>query len=438
MVVYYVYIREIEMKRLIFVIVALLGMLFASPLFAATPMEDRSELTVPFQSDGTIEIHNNTGPVTVQTWDKPEVKISYRKWVRFDSSSQAKNLLEAAKAETNVFGNNLKITNYIPPSKKEYGNGRVMFDYKLWVPKSSNLFVKTGAGKIEIHDLNGKCEAKSKKGNIFLKNIQGPVNAHTEYGYVNAKMIKGNTELATTKGDIKCEEIDGALSVHTHDGTVRLSHIKGDSLRSTSKSGDQHLAFVETEKTPMIETDSGDVRISAFKSPAAVKTDSGSITVVSLNSNGTGESRLKSVSGPVEIRDMRGDTVIETSRADTDITLLKGDMKFNSDHGNLDIANLYGTIDAKSNSGTIDVKAKTKDFDKPLRLETASGDIYLSIPTKTPANVMLRTDKGAIKTKFPIKPERGVASYEVEGQINGGGVKVELQSQSGDLELNSL
>ena len=426
------------MKRLIFVAVTLLGILFAFPVFAAAPLEARSELVVPFQSDGTIEIHNNTGPVAVQTWDKSDVKISYRKWIRFDSSSQAKNLLDAAKVETTVFGKNLKITNFAPSSKKEYGNGRVMFDYKLWVPKNSNVFVKTDAGKIEVYNLDGKCEAKSKKGDIFLKNIQGPVNAHTEFGVIDLKKADGNVELATTKGNIKCEEVHGSLNVQTQDGTVKLSHIKGPSLRTISKAGDQHIAFVEVEGKPMIQTESGNIKISAFKSPAMVKTDSGSITVVSLTSNGTEGSTLKSVTGHVKVRDLRGNAIIETSRADADVKLFKGDMKFNSDHGSLDVASLYGTVDAKSNSGDIEVKAKSKDFDKPLRLETASGDIYLSIPTKTPADVKLKTTKGSIKTQFPIKPERGIASYEAAGKINGGGAMVELHSQSGDIELDSL
>lgn len=426
------------MKRIIFVTVTLLGILFASPVFAAAPLEARSELMIPFQSGGTIEIQNNTGPVAVQTWDKPDVKIAYRKWIRFDSSYPAKNLLEAAKADTKVFGNNLKIMNYVPASKKEYGNARVMFDYKLWVPKNSNLYVKTEAGKIEVYNLDGKCEAKTKKGNILLKNIQGPVDANSEFGFIDLKTAKGNVDLATTNGNIKTDGIHGALNVRTLDGDIKLSHIRGPSLKSTSKSGDQYLAFVEVEGKPMIQSESGDIKLVGFKSPAFAKTDSGSITVVSLTSNVTDESTFKSTTGPVVVRDMKGNAIIETSRADADVRLFKGDMKFNSDHGSLDIANLYGTVDARSNSGKIDVTAKTKEFNKPLKLETTSGDIYLTIPTKTPADVTLKTSKGSIKTQFPIKSERGIASNEAVGKINGGGTMVELHSQSGDVELDSF
>lgn len=426
------------MKRIIFVAVTLLGILFASPVFAKSHLEAKSELMVPFQSGGTVEIQNHTGPVAVQTWDKSDVKIVYRKWIRFDSSNQAKNLLEVSKPETKVFGNTLKIMNYAPTSKKEYGNARVMFDYKLWVPKNSNLFVKTDAGKIEVYNLDGKCEASAKKGNIFLKNIQGPVNAHSEFGFIDLQTAKGNVELATTQGNIKASGINGALNVHTQDGDIKLSNIKGPSLRSITKSGDQNIAYVQVEGKPMIETESGDIRLSMFKSPTIAKTDSGSITVVSLSSNVSDESTFKSVTGPVEVRDMRGNAIIETSRASADVKLFKGDMKFNSDHGSLDIANLYGTVNAKSNSGKLDVTAKSKEFNKPLKLETTSGDIYLTIPTKTPADVALKSNKGSIKTNFPIKPERGIASYEATGKINGGGTMVELQSQSGDVELDSF
>jgi hypothetical protein len=97
------------------------------------------------------------------------------------------------------------------------------------------------------------------------------------------------------------------------------------------------------------------------------------------------------------------------------------DMKLETISGSIKISNMKGAIDAESVSGEVDV----------------------IIPNGQKVDVELKTVTGRASTtpEMPVQLVQGLKpmlSRKLEGQLNGGGKKVRLESVTGDVSLRSI
>ena len=97
------------------------------------------------------------------------------------------------------------------------------------------------------------------------------------------------------------------------------------------------------------------------------------------------------------------------------------DLKLETISGSIEISNMKGSIDAESVSGEVDVVIP-KDQKVDLELKTVTGR------ASTTPEIPVQLVKG-------LKP---MLSRKLEGQLNGGGKKVRLESVSGNVSLRSM
>ncbi len=156
--------------------------------------------------------------------------------------------------------------------------------------------------------------------------------------------------------------------------------------------------------------DAGDVRIEGIDGPVECETDSGEINIESIGS----EVRATCDSGGIHIRGVKGSVDART------------------DSGHIEALEIAGTIDAKTDSGDIRV---SQTIVAPVCAQADSGRIRVRLAPSGGYSIRARTDNGRIE--LPVMTSQRLAKHELEGDVRGGGSVVDLETDSGDIEVTA-
>ncbi|TPN87639.1 DUF4097 family beta strand repeat-containing protein [Aquimarina algicola] len=135
-------------------------------------------------------------------------------------------------------------------------------------------------------------------------------------------------------------------------------------------------------------------------------------------------------------------TVENPSIGDLNINGFTSEIEVKSNVGEIKIHNVTGPIVAKSSAGDIEVIFDKINQSSPISLITSSGDVDVSLPSSTPANLSLKASMGEIYTDFDLKIPSGKDNMQVVGgsrsidtKINSGGVNISLRCSVGNIYL---
>ncbi len=108
--------------------------------------------------------------------------------------------------------------------------------------------------------------------------------------------------------------------------------------------------------------------------------------------------------------------------------------------GSIAITDVTGPITANSNTGTVEVTFTKVNQASPISISTATGAVDVTLPKDTPANLLLSSTMGEIYTNFDLNvPDKeglkAISAQSVKGSINNGGVKIQLNSATGNIYL---
>jgi hypothetical protein len=133
--------------------------------------------------------------------------------------------------------------------------------------------------------------------------------------------------------------------------------------------------------------------------------------------------------------------------SDFKISDIEGDVEVQAKTSNVIIRNLNGSVVAHNTSGDIDVIFTKISPDKPTSITNISGEVDITLPADTKANVKTKSISGEVYTDFDIalankknsEKSKGMdwigGGYEAKGTIGGGGVEMRLESISGNVYI---
>lgn len=144
----------------------------------------------------------------------------------------------------------------------------------------------------------------------------------------------------------------------------------------------------------------------------------------------------------LELRTMMGGVVV--------VDNVKGEIEVNNMNGPITLTAISGTVMASAMNGDVEVTFAEINPDKPMSFSTMSGDIDVTLPASTKANLKMKTNYGDIFSDFEIKvdttpqkvkeePEKEGERYRIAfdryyiGAINGGGPEYLLKTFHGDI-----
>jgi DUF4097 and DUF4098 domain-containing protein YvlB len=129
---------------------------------------------------------------------------------------------------------------------------------------------------------------------------------------------------------------------------------------------------------------------------------------------------------------------------------IHGEIEVSSSNGEIHLTGISGTVVADTTNGSIKVTMDRVDPGKPIAFSTNNGNVDVTLPADTKANLKIRTFHGEIWSDFEMKltggqptsskggangPFRVEFDRTIYGTINGGGTEASFRSFNGKVVI---
>jgi DUF4097 and DUF4098 domain-containing protein YvlB len=273
-----------------------------------------------------------------------------------------------------------------------------------------------------------KTFAVSGAAKLSLGNIRGSVDIRSGADGV----ISVKAEKLTKTGDSEntviemTQESDGSVKVKTRFTDYWLGWLFGSNPCEVN-----YTVTAPRSCGLTVNGVSADVTVQGFEGDASFKTVSGDMVVRALN----GSLNFDSVSGDMQVADLAGNMRFNTVSGDINGERLAGSVRLNTVSGDIDFeeSNLP-SVSVSTVSG--EVAMETGLGEGPYSFKSVSGDLTLKVPADAHLTADLQTLSGDLSVKLPVTSttiHNGRQSVEAQG----GGVRVSLNSVSGDMKIKS-
>ena len=146
---------------------------------------------------------------------------------------------------------------------------------------------------------------------------------------------------------------------------------------------------------------------------------------------------------------------VTTGDGNISISGVEGDLRFNTGDGNIEAFELAGSLEARTGDGNVRaggrfdaVSVSTGDGNVEVRaaqgsrvtsgwrITTGDGNVRLDLPATISADLDAHTGDGRIHVDFPMNIPAGEHKRSrVRGQLNGGGMPVNIRTGDGSIHL---
>ncbi|HYM05869.1 MAG TPA: DUF4097 family beta strand repeat-containing protein [Terriglobales bacterium] len=293
------------------------------------------------------------------------------------------------------------------------------FHRALQVSGPVHLDLTTGSGSVEV-----------RTGNPSQVQVTGRIRA-TEWfdGNVEEKIkrLEANPPIQQSGNDIRIGHIDDPELRHN----ISISYVvvvpAETDLRVQSGSGDQR---VEGIRGPLeVSSGSGGLKIAAIGDRVHAETGSGDINIDRVKGN----VHAKTGSGSIDANDVAG--AFEADTGSGHITLQQtapGSVRVDTGSGGMELRGVHGSLEAKAGSGTIEAEGSPTGA---WSVHTGSGEVQLKLPSDAAFDLDAHTSSGSISIDQPHTVQGSIGRKEVRGRVGGGGVPVEVETGSGDIQI---
>jgi hypothetical protein len=139
------------MRRAVLLLVPILAV-------AADRVDLNTTEKVDFAAGGTVRIEGSTGELNIEGWNQPTVEIQASR-----STWEPKTDLKKIGVTKQLNGNSLTITT----THKRFTDAQV--DYRIRVPRNTNLVIHHGIGAVTVFDVTGNIDATAKDGDMVVQ-----------------------------------------------------------------------------------------------------------------------------------------------------------------------------------------------------------------------------------------------------------------------------
>jgi DUF4097 and DUF4098 domain-containing protein YvlB len=191
------------MKRLLFISAGL--------LLAATLNAEEVNETLDAAADGTVEIYNTSGEVSVEGWSGNAVEVTGTLGEEVDE------FIFERKGDTVVVK--------VKPIKGKSSGSRSTSSYiTVRAPQKSSIDVATISAEIDVEGIEGEQELQSVSGGISTTAFGADVEAETVSGSIDivGSNMDSETELNTVSGGISARDMAGTIDLQSVNGRLKL------------------------------------------------------------------------------------------------------------------------------------------------------------------------------------------------------------------------
>jgi hypothetical protein len=127
-----------------------------------------------------------------------------------------------------------------------------------------------------------------------------------------------------------------------------------------------------------------------------------------------------------------------THNGGVQLAKLQNDVEAETVNGGVKGQDISGSFQAETTNGGIEVSV-TAVGAKGLRLETTNGGVSLQLPKTAKADLSARAVNGGLHVSddLPFRATGEQSRRHLEGQLNGGGPKIELATTNGGIHIDA-
>jgi hypothetical protein len=215
-----------------------------------------------------------------------------------------------------------------------------------------------------------------------------------------------SSHVRTSGGNIDMRDLTGDENFHTSGGNLDIDHLSGTILGRTS---------------------GGNVTVRNSHDDIDLQTSGGNMEAFYCE----GKIQLQTSGGNMNLRGVKGSIHASTSGGEVEGDKITGDLDAHTSGGNIDLDDVAASLSASTSGGNIRVHfLSTKSVD----LSNSSGDISLSLPQGQGLDLRI---SGEHVHSTALNNFKGTFDeHHIDGTLNGGGVPVRVDGNSGDVHLS--
>jgi hypothetical protein len=189
----------------------------------------------PVDGNDRIRLSNQFGKITVNTWDRHEVKVDIQIKAEARDDNDAQKLLDAVQINDSKNGDEISFKTEIGHNNNGAwnifnwgGNNKVhkiTVNYIVYMPAKTDLNVEQSYGSIQLPELAGRVKINSSYSSVTVQSLTNSSNdIDVSYGNLHAGLINGS-RLNSSYSDVamdECNNIKADLSY----GSFRLGRLK--------------------------------------------------------------------------------------------------------------------------------------------------------------------------------------------------------------------
>lgn len=229
-----------------------------------------------------------------------------------------------------------------------------------------------------------------------------------QHGDITADGLNGGIQVTDDQGDVKLEDIGGDAQGHMSHGDFSAHNVQGKVL--VDGGGDDVTLSEITGAATVNGEFSGDIHVEQMNGPIHYQSSMTTLDIPKLNGSMTLDSSDLSVSraaGPLHVI---------TKAKDLELTQIAGDANIQDSDGDVDVT-------AAAPFGNLQITDRT-------------GNVIVTMPDNASFSVTGSTSSDeAVRTDFPLQMSTEGERQTLAGSVGHGGVKLELQTDHGNLEL---
>ena len=260
-----------------------------------------------FKVDGMprLRVQNVSGETAVRVGDDGQVRVIARKRVKGGSADRAKRLLENVEVRIEQKGNDIFVEPHLYEQERSwldlFRGKRFRVDFEITVPRETAVNAQTVSGDLDLNGTRGPARVESVSGDVNIEDVQGPMRIKSVSGDVQCTDYVGSVEGSSVSGDVDIRGRVHACELHTVSGDISVDlepEVGGRESRLKTISGDVEVGLLTSSCICEYHTASGNLEVEAH---ARIMREGRKDRTVII---GDGQSRLlvKTVSGDLTIK----------------------------------------------------------------------------------------------------------------------------------------
>ena len=195
---------------------------------------DKFSRTVRIGSDGTLDVSNIAGDITVSRGSGSEARIDVVRTARGRDDADAKEQLSLTRVDINEGNGRAEVRERYPDrsGSSNRRNWSVTTDVTITAPEGTHLILKSVSGSLKVTGITG---------DVSMETVSGDVQVSSGGRVTTAKSISGNVQVSDTK-------FDGSLDASSISGDVRLQRVSARRVSIGSVSGNVKLEDVQSDR----------------------------------------------------------------------------------------------------------------------------------------------------------------------------------------------